>query len=213
MAKHVDTEQNEIEGRRGFLNYATGGLATIALGASGFGLLKSCAPSASVKSGKWNLEFELTELVAGEPITIKLSYFPVVLLRLTKEQIEQSKAVSLSDLNDQNARNANLYGSDPANFGNRTIDVDGPILVMKRVCPRLGCVPLFDAGDYHGWFCPCGGAHFDVLGRIRKGPPTENMQIPRLSVAAPSVLEFPIGPKPIDGKSLDRLIYGEPDKG
>ena len=213
MAKHVDSEQNEIEERRGFLNYATGGLATIALGASGFGLLKSCAPSASVKTGNWNLKFDLTELVAGEPVTIKLSNVPVALLRLTEEQIERSKAVSLSDLYDQTARNDNLYGSGPANFENRTIDVDGPILVMKRVCPRLRCVPLYDAGDYHGWFCPCGGTHFDVLGRVRKGPNTENMQIPRLSVAAPSVLEFPIGPKPIGGKSLDRLIYGEPDKG
>ncbi|MEP3847622.1 MAG: ubiquinol-cytochrome c reductase iron-sulfur subunit [Paracoccaceae bacterium] len=213
MAKHVDTEQVKIEERRSFLNYATGGLATVALGASGFGLLKSCAPSASVKTGNWNLKFNLTELVAGEPVTIKLSNVPVVLLRLTEDQIERSKAVSISDLYDQNARNDNLYGSSPASFENRTIDADGPILVLDKRCPRRGCVTMYDVGDYQGWFCPCYATHFDVLGRVRKGLITGNMQIPRLSVAAPSVLEFPQEPAPIDDKSLDRLIYGEPNQG
>ncbi|MEP6068090.1 MAG: ubiquinol-cytochrome c reductase iron-sulfur subunit [Paracoccaceae bacterium] len=213
MVKNIETEQIESEGRRSFLNYATGGLATVALGASGFGLLKSCAPSASVDRNTWTRKFDLSELVAGEPMTIRLSNFPVALLRLTEEQIDQSKAVSLSDLHDQNAQNANLYGPNTASFENRTIDVDGPVLVMNRVCPRLGCVPLYDAGDYHGWFCPCGGTHFDILGRVRKGPSPKNMQIPAVSLTAPSVLEFPRGPKPIDDKSLDRLIYGESNKG
>ncbi|MEO9897685.1 MAG: ubiquinol-cytochrome c reductase iron-sulfur subunit [Paracoccaceae bacterium] len=213
MVKDIETEQIESEGRRSFLNYATGGLATVALGASGFGLLKSCAPSASVDRSTWTRKFDLSELVAGEPVTIRWSNIPVVLLRLTDDQIKQSKAVSLSDLHDQNAQNANLYGSNPASFENRTIDVDGPILVMDNRCPRLGCVPLYDVGDYHGWFCPCGGTHFDILGRVRKGPSPKNMQIPRVSLTAPSVLEFLRGPKPIDDKSLDRLIYGETNKG
>ena len=25
-------------------------------------------------------------------------------------------------------------------------------------------------GDFNGWFCPCHGSHYDVSGRIRKGP-------------------------------------------
>ncbi|MEP6018851.1 MAG: ubiquinol-cytochrome c reductase iron-sulfur subunit [Paracoccaceae bacterium] len=213
MAKRFDADQIKIEGRRSFLNYATGGLATVALGASGFGLLKSCTPSASVDRSAWNQKFELPELVAGEPITIRWSNIPVVLLRLTDDQIKQSKTVSLSELHDQNAQNANLYGSKPASFENRTIDFDGPVLVMNKLCPRLGCVPLYDSGDYRGWFCPCGATHFDVLGRVRKGPAKENMQIPAVSLTAPSVLEFLRGPKPIDDKSLDRLIYGEPNQG
>ena len=35
-----------------------------------------------------------------------------------------------------------------------------------------------DKGDFNGWFCPCHGSHYDVSGRIRKGPPT-NMEIPK----------------------------------
>jgi hypothetical protein len=31
-------------------------------------------------------------------------------------------------------------------------------------------VPIGEAGDYGGWFCPCHGSHYDISGRIRKGP-------------------------------------------
>jgi Rieske [2Fe-2S] domain len=30
-------------------------------------------------------------------------------------------------------------------------------LVVVGVCTHLGCVPLPNAGDWHGWFCPCHG--------------------------------------------------------
>ena len=36
-----------------------------------------------------------------------------------------------------------------------------------------------DKGDYNGWFCPCHGSHYDVSGRIRKGPAPKNMEIPK----------------------------------
>ena len=52
-------------------------------------------------------------------------------------------------------------------------------LVMLGVCTHLGCVPLKNKGDYNGWFCPCHGSHYDVSGRIRKGPAPTNMEIPK----------------------------------
>ena len=48
---------------------------------------------------------------------------------------------------------------------------------MLGVCTNLGCVPLKDKGDFNGWFCPCHGSHYDVSGRIRKGPAPKNMEI------------------------------------
>ena len=41
---------------------------------------------------------------------------------------------------------------------------------MLGVCTHLGCVPIGEAGEYGGWFCPCHGSHYDISGRIRKGP-------------------------------------------
>ena len=52
-------------------------------------------------------------------------------------------------------------------------------LVMLGVCTHLGCVPLSNKGDYKGWFCPCHGSHYDLSGRIRKGPAPKNMEIPK----------------------------------
>ena len=52
-------------------------------------------------------------------------------------------------------------------------------LVLLGVCTHLGCVPLKDKGDFNGWFCPCHGSHYDVSGRIRKGPAPTNMEIPK----------------------------------
>ena len=37
----------------------------------------------------------------------------------------------------------------------------------------------FKQGDYKGWFCPCHGSHYDLSGRIRKGPAPKNMEIPK----------------------------------
>jgi ubiquinol-cytochrome c reductase iron-sulfur subunit len=46
------------------------------------------------------------------------------------------------------------------------------------VCTHLGCVPIGEAGDYGGWFCPCHGSHYDISGRIRKGPAPLNLEVP-----------------------------------
>lgn len=46
------------------------------------------------------------------------------------------------------------------------------------VCTHLGCVPIGEAGDYGGWFCPCHGSHYDISGRVRKGPAPLNLEIP-----------------------------------
>ena len=49
-----------------------------------------------------------------------------------------------------------------------------------RVATKYACeLPLGDgAGDFHGWFCPCHGSHYDTSGRIRKGPAPENLPVP-----------------------------------
>lgn len=54
-------------------------------------------------------------------------------------------------------------------------------LVMLGVCTHLGCVPIGEAGDYGGWFCPCHGSHYDISGRIRKGPAPLNLEVPQYS--------------------------------
>lgn len=39
-------------------------------------------------------------------------------------------------------------------------------------------MPVANAGDFHGWFCPCHGSHYDGSGRIRRGPAPYNLEVP-----------------------------------
>lgn len=41
-----------------------------------------------------------------------------------------------------------------------------------------GCVPIANAGEFGGYYCPCHGSHYDGSGRIRKGPAPLNLEIP-----------------------------------
>jgi len=100
----------------------------------------------------------------------------------------------LEDCPDQDARNDNLREGD-AEDANRTIppfegDDTGEWLVMIGVCTHLGCVPLGDAGDFGGWFCPCHGSHYDTAGRIRKGPAPENMAVPLAAFTSSNVIKL-----------------------
>jgi len=51
-------------------------------------------------------------------------------------------------------------------------------LIALGICTHLGCVPISNAGEYNGWFCPCHGSHYDTSGRIRKGPAPLNLEVP-----------------------------------
>ncbi len=50
-------------------------------------------------------------------------------------------------------------------------------LVCLGVCTHLGCVPIANAGEFGGYYCPCHGSHYDASGRIRKGPAPLNLEV------------------------------------
>ncbi|CAG8721693.1 13634_t:CDS:2 [Gigaspora margarita] len=51
--------------------------------------------------------------------------------------------------------------------------------ISEANATQLSCVPIGEAGDYGGWYCPCHGSHYDISGRIRKGPAPLNLEIPQ----------------------------------
>ena len=63
-------------------------------------------------------------------------------------------------------------------------------LVVLGVCTHLGCVPLSNAGDWGGWFCPCHGSHYDTSGRIRKGPAPLNLEVPEWAFMDASTIKL-----------------------
>jgi ubiquinol-cytochrome c reductase iron-sulfur subunit len=181
----------EAEGtRRDFLYVATGAAGAVAAGAAIWPLINQMNPSADVQALS-TIEVDIAGVEPGTQITAKWLGKPVFIRRRTAEEIEAARAVSLDDLPDQVARNANLQGEVPATDENRALDDTGEWLVMIGVCTHLGCVPLGNgAGDYNGWFCPCHGSHYDTSGRIRRGPAPENLPVPTATFMSQDVLKL-----------------------
>ncbi len=163
--------------RRDFLYYATAGTGVVATGAAVWPLVNQMNPSADVLALS-SIRVDVDGLEVGTQLTVKWLGKPVFIRRRTEKEIEEGRAVELSELPDQGAENENLPGGSTAIDENRTLDEAGEWLVMMGVCTHLGCVPLGDAGDFDGWFCPCHGSHYDTAGRIRKGPAPRNLPVP-----------------------------------
>ena len=164
------------EDRRDFLYYATAGTGAVAVGAAVWPLVNQMNPSADVLALS-SIRVDVGDLEPGSQLTVKWLGKPVFIRRRTEEEIAAARDVDLADLPDQNAQNENL-GAVDASDANRALDETGEWLVMMGVCTHLGCVPLGDAGDFGGWFCPCHGSHYDTAGRIRKGPAPTNLPVP-----------------------------------
>ena len=163
--------------RRDFLYYATAGTGAVAVGAAVWPLVNQMNPSANVKALS-SIRVDVSGVEVGTQLTVKWLGKPVFIRRRTEAEIEEAKAVDVSTLPDPIAQNENLGGDVPATDENRALDETGEWLVQMGVCTHLGCVPLGDAGDFGGWFCPCHGSHYDTAGRIRKGPAPRNLSVP-----------------------------------
>ena len=111
-----------------------------------------------------SLEVDLTKVEVGQTVTVKWRGKPVFIRRRTPAEIEKEVTVDSGELRDPQA------DADRAQ--------NPEWLVVVGVCTHLGCVPISNAGDYNGWFCPCHGSHYDASGRIRKGPAPYNLEVP-----------------------------------
>lgn len=164
--------------RRDFLYYATAGAGTVAAGAAVWPLVNQMNPSADVRALS-SIRVDISGVAEGTQLTVQWLGKPVFVRNRRQVEIDEARAVDLSQLVDPIARNANIQGEAPATDENRVLDDEGKWLVMMGVCTHLGCVPLGDgAGDFDGWFCPCHGSHYDSAGRIRKGPAPQNLPVP-----------------------------------
>ncbi len=171
--------------RRDFLYYATGGAGAVAAGAAVWPLVNQMNPSADVQALS-SIRVDVSGVEPGTQITVKWLGKPVFIRHRTGEELQAQaeEDIDIASLPDPSARNINLSDPDaPATDANRTIpspegEAEGAWIVQMGVCTHLGCVPLADAGEFGGWFCPCHGSHYDLSGRIRKGPAPENLPVP-----------------------------------
>ena len=150
---------------------------TVAAGAAVWPLINQMNPSADVQALS-SIRVDISGIELGTQLTVKWLGKPVFIRRRTEEEIQEANDVDISSLPDPLARNANIQEGADATDANRALDETGEWLVMMGVCTHLGCVPLGEAGEFNGWFCPCHGSHYDTSGRIRRGPAPENLPVP-----------------------------------
>ena len=162
--------------KRDFLYLTTTGLAAAGGIVAGWTLIDTMNPAKDVLALA-STEVDLSAVEIGQSLTVMWRGKPVFIRRRTQVEIDSARAVDIKLLPDQASGNKNIIASDASDL-NRTLDPEGEWLVMIGVCTHLGCVPLGDAGDFGGWFCPCHGSHYDTAGRIRKGPAPRNLDIP-----------------------------------
>ena len=162
MADEQNSAGDETN-RRDFLYLATGAFAAIGAANIAWPLIHQMNPDASVKALA-SIEVDLSAIETGQSITVTWRGKPVFVRRRTQGEIAEARTVADTDL------------PDPQNDAERVQKDEW--LVMVGICTHLGCVPLGQAGDFNGWFCPCHGSHYDTSGRIRKGPAPKNLEIP-----------------------------------
>ena len=169
MSKKIQSE------RREFLFTVTYTVGAVGVGAAIWPLVDQMNPDSSVKALA-TTEVDVSDVKLGKTITVLWRGKPIFIRRRTQEEIKEASAVDLKDL------------KDPQKDSDRAKNPEW--LVMVGVCTHLGCVPLGNKGEYNGWFCPCHGSHYDISGRIRKGPAPNNLEIPKYEFVDNNIIKI-----------------------
>lgn len=166
--------------RRDWIHIAA--LSTAGVGGASvlFPLVSQMAPSQDVLAAS-STEVDVGVIEPGQSIKTTFRKQPLFVKRLTAEEITAAKSDDAANMRD------------PQTLAERTKEGHEDILVTMGVCTHLGCVPLGAAagenkGEFGGYFCPCHGSHYDVAGRIRKGPAPLNLMVPEYSFSSDTVI-------------------------
>lgn len=186
-------KQRVDQGKRRFLIAATtavGGAGVIAVTVP---FVKSMLPSERAKTAGAPVEVDISKIKPGEMMTQEWRGKPVWIINLTKEMSE-----ALTKLNDKlSDPMSDVTTQQPGYSKNATRSIRPNLVVMVGICTHLGCSPsakLQAGGDMGadwagGFFCPCHGSKFDLIGRVFKGAPAPtNLVVPPHKYLSESIL-------------------------
>lgn len=167
--KRPTSKSETAEERKAFTYLLVGG-AAVASAYSAKALVHQFISSMSASADVLALakiEIKLAEIPEGKSVTFKWRGKPLFIRHRTTEEISVEQSVAVSTLRDAEHDNDRVQNP--------------KWLVVIGVCTHLGCVPIANAGDFGGYYCPCHGSHYDASGRIRKGPAPLNLEVPPYS--------------------------------
>lgn len=174
VAEHAIDQTN----RRDFLYIWTGALGAVAAGSAVIPLVDQMNPDASTIAAGAPIEVDLGQIPEGQVVTLKWRGKPIFVRHRSQKEIDESKAVAVASLPDPQPDSARI-----GTFNGKPME---KWIVNIGTCTHLGCVPLNNQGEFHGWYCPCHGSHYDTAGRIRKGPAPKNLELPPFSFQSES---------------------------
>ena len=176
------SDKAEDQTRRDFLYVATGAFGAVGAGALAWPFIDQMNPDASAVALA-SIEVDISSIEEGYSLTVKWRGKPVFIRNRTQAEVDEAKAVDVATL------------KDPQSDADRTKPGKENWLVQVGICTHLGCVPSGQKdgdskGEFNGWFCPCHGSHYDISGRIRKGPAPLNLEIPPYEFLSDTIVKI-----------------------
>lgn len=174
--------------RRNFVFVATGAVVFGGLGVAAWPLIAQMNPANDTRASS-SLDVDISKIPVGGEIRVLIGGKPFFIRRRTQSEINAARSVNVDRLRDPEADEARLR---PKRDGT----LNPEIIITSGVCTHLGCVPVGpnqgNIGDYGGWYCPCHGSHYDISGRIRKGPAPLNLPVPNYTYLSDKLVSISI---------------------
>ena len=181
--KESDTSFEPDQGRRKVLIGLTAGFAAAGVAFAATPFVTTWNPSARAKAIGSAVKIDVSKMMVGQQIQVSWRKQPILIIRHSQSALSGLASVT-SKLADPNSDTID----EPYKNINATRSLSSEYSVLSGVCTHLGCSPKYypevepkpwDSSWKGGFFCPCHGSMFDLVGRVYKGVPAPtNLTVP-----------------------------------
>ena len=170
-------------GRRKFLITATSIVGSFGVFAALIPFVSALLPSAKAKAAGAPVKADISKLRKGDMMLVEWRGIPIYIIRHTDESLKVLNN-NLSRLSDPESKE----DQQPEYARNENRSRRDDVVILEAVCTHLSCAPKFypdsgsndfDSNWQGGFFCPCHGSKFDLVGRVYAGVPAPtNLSVP-----------------------------------
>ena len=181
--KNSQTINQPDHGRRKVLIGLTAGFAAAGVAFAATPFVTTWNPSARAKAIGSAVKVDVSKMMVGQQIQVSWRKQPILIIRHSSSALSGLASVT-SKLADPNSDSID----EPYKNINATRSLSTEYSVLSGVCTHLGCSPKYypevepkpwDSSWAGGFFCPCHGSMFDLVGRVYKGVPAPtNLTVP-----------------------------------
>ena len=177
----IINEPDEV--RRKVLIGLTAGFAAAGVAFAATPFVTTWNPSARAKAIGSAVKVDVSKMMVGQQIQVSWRKQPILIIRHSPSALSGLASLT-SKLADPNSDSID----EPYKNINATRSLSTEYSVLSGVCTHLGCSPKYypevepkpwDSSWAGGFFCPCHGSMFDLVGRVYKGVPAPtNLTVP-----------------------------------